>query len=80
MCAAVEEEGSRPPGLLVVGASCDVLAGKAREARWVVEEGFAGFEGLDEGVGLGLGTALTGMGSGMGGGGGGEDKRGGGEK
>lgn len=41
VCAAIEEEGSRPPGLLVVGWSCDVLC-KA-ERKWVVEEGFKDF-------------------------------------
>ncbi|KAF2229524.1 uroporphyrin-III C-methyltransferase [Viridothelium virens] len=37
VCAAVEEEGSRPPGLLVVGAACEVL--HKPKQRWVVEEG-----------------------------------------
>ena len=40
--AAIEEEGSRPPGLLVLGWSCEVLKGRDG-ARWVTEEGFAGF-------------------------------------
>ena len=40
---AVEEEGSRPPGLLVVGWSCEVLKDTGG-SKWVVEEGFAGFE------------------------------------
>jgi len=48
VCAAVEEEGSRPPGLLVVGKACEVLE-KSGGQRWVVEEGFNGFEGLGEG-------------------------------
>lgn len=48
VCAAVEEEGSRPPGLLVVGWSCEVLVkGAGQEARWIVEEGFAGLGSLD---------------------------------
>jgi uroporphyrin-III C-methyltransferase len=51
--AAVEEEGSRPPGLLVLGKACEVLyngdGGKGR--KWVVEEGF---KGLDDFVGGGL--------------------------
>ncbi|KAK5164272.1 uroporphyrin-III C-methyltransferase [Saxophila tyrrhenica] len=50
---AVEEEGSRPPGLLVVGWACGVLEReKDRGRRWAVEEGFAGLEGLEglEGV------------------------------
>ncbi|KAL9100969.1 MAG: hypothetical protein Q9163_003711 [Psora crenata] len=47
VCGAVEEEGSRPPGLLVVGWSCEVLMSLEGNGRWVTEEGFAGFEGLD---------------------------------
>ncbi|WEW57553.1 uroporphyrin-III C-methyltransferase [Emydomyces testavorans] len=38
VCAAVEAEGSRPPGLLVVGKSCEILHGN--DQNWVVEEGF----------------------------------------
>ena len=45
VCAAVEEEGSRPPGLLVVGKACEVLWNGKQ--KWVVEEGFKGFEDLD---------------------------------
>lgn len=45
VCDAVEEEGSRPPGLLVVGWSCEVLKGTGG-GRWVVEEGFGGFESV----------------------------------
>lgn len=45
VCAAVEEEGSRPPGLLVVGRACEVLHPSSGQ-RWVVEEGFGGFEDL----------------------------------
>lgn len=44
--AAVDEEGSRPPGLLVVGAVCDVLQ-KAPQ-KWVVEDGFQGLNVLDD--------------------------------
>jgi len=48
---AIEEEGSRPPGLLVLGRACEVLWGKGGEdggkgRKWVVEEGFKGLEGL----------------------------------
>ena len=43
--AAVEEEGSRPPGLLVVGWSCEVLK-ETGGAKWLLEEGFAGFAEL----------------------------------
>lgn len=45
VCLAVEEEGSRPPGLLVVGASCHVLH-KPSGRKWVVEEGFRGLDEL----------------------------------
>ncbi|KAL8791266.1 MAG: hypothetical protein Q9213_000223 [Squamulea squamosa] len=48
---AVETEGSRPPGLLVVGKACEVLKGRGG-ARWVVEEGFDGLEGFDDIVGV----------------------------
>ena len=47
VCAAVEEEGSRPPGLLVVGWSCEVLTDLKGKGKWVVEEGFSGFDGID---------------------------------
>ena len=40
---AVEEEGSRPPGLLVLGWSCEVL-NRSGGQRWVVEEGFRGLD------------------------------------
>ena len=44
VCAAVEEEGSRPPGLLIVGNACRVLCSYTQ--RWVVEEGFHGLDDL----------------------------------
>lgn len=50
VCAAVEELGSRPPGLLVVGASCGVLhsvGADADDRGWVFEEGFQGLGALD---------------------------------
>ena len=47
ICAAVEEEGSRPPGLLVVGWCCEVLEHLKGQGKWVIEEGFAGFDALD---------------------------------
>lgn len=47
VCLAVEEEGSRPPGLLVVGRACEVLE-KSGGQKWVVEEGFKGFDNLGE--------------------------------
>ena len=44
ICPAFEEEGSRPPGLLVVGRSCQVLA--ISQKKWTVDEGFQGFDKL----------------------------------
>jgi uroporphyrin-III C-methyltransferase len=44
VCAAVEEEGSRPPGLLIVGNACKVLM--KYEQKWIVEEGFHGLDDL----------------------------------
>ena len=46
--SAVEEEGSRPPGLLVVGWSCEVLKNTGG-GKWVVEDGFRGFDELMSG-------------------------------
>jgi uroporphyrin-III C-methyltransferase len=51
VCAAVEEEGSRPPGLLVLGSSCEVLH-KMGGQRWVVEDGFRGLDDLGVEKGL----------------------------
>ena len=45
ICKAVEQEGSRPPGLLVVGATCEVLH-KLGEQKWVVEEGYRELDDL----------------------------------
>lgn len=45
VCAAIEEEGSRPPGLLVVGAACQVLHKPVQ--KWTVEDGFQGLDALD---------------------------------
>ena len=50
VCAAIEEEGSRPPGLLVVGWSCEVLTDLKGKGRWVVEDSFTGFDGIDPGL------------------------------
>jgi uroporphyrin-III C-methyltransferase len=47
VAAAIEEEGSRPPGLLVLGNCCEVLVkpdGKGGR-KWVTEEGFKGLDG-----------------------------------
>lgn len=41
---AIEVEGSRPPGLLVVGASCEVLHPLEKGRAWAVEEGFRGLD------------------------------------
>lgn len=43
VCAAVEEEGSRPPGLLVVGRSCNTVRPLKNAVKWTVEDGFSGF-------------------------------------
>lgn len=59
VCAAVEEEGSRPPGLLVVGRACEVLC-KSGGQKWVVEEGFSDFDGLGESSLEELSTELRG--------------------
>ena len=45
VCKAVEVEGSRPPGLLVLGWSCNVLH-KSGGQRWVVEDGFRGLDNI----------------------------------
>ncbi|KAK0733754.1 tetrapyrrole methylase [Lasiosphaeria miniovina] len=42
---AVEQEGSRPPGLLVVGRACEALYTPEPGCSWTVEDG--GFKGLD---------------------------------
>ncbi|KAL8354749.1 hypothetical protein RB601_000486 [Gaeumannomyces tritici] len=44
---AIEQEGSRPPGLLVVGRVCEVLHSPERGRSWAVEDGFKGLD-LDE--------------------------------
>ncbi|OJD18027.1 hypothetical protein AJ78_01919 [Emergomyces pasteurianus Ep9510] len=48
VCLAIQEEGSRPPGLLVVGASCGVLH-PLTSAKWTVEDGFERLDDLGEG-------------------------------
>ncbi|PGH10559.1 hypothetical protein AJ79_05381 [Helicocarpus griseus UAMH5409] len=47
VCLAVQEEGSRPPGLLVVGASCGVLH-TLEDKNWTVEDGFKGLHELGD--------------------------------
>ncbi|KAH6981069.1 tetrapyrrole methylase [Ilyonectria sp. MPI-CAGE-AT-0026] len=49
---AIEAEGSRPPGLLVVGRACEFLHSKEKGRTWVVEEGFRGIEVEDFTMGL----------------------------
>lgn len=44
VAAAVAEEGSRPPGLLVLGSACEVLIPADQSRKWTVEEGFAAFD------------------------------------
>ncbi|KAK5046753.1 hypothetical protein LTR84_007514 [Exophiala bonariae] len=46
VCQAVEDEGSRPPGLLVVGHSCGVLHQVGENQRWSVEEGFRSLDAI----------------------------------
>ena len=45
VCMAFEAAGSRPPGLLVVGASCHVLH-NPDGLKWDIEEGFHGMDEL----------------------------------
>ncbi|KJZ72551.1 hypothetical protein HIM_08075 [Hirsutella minnesotensis 3608] len=45
---AIEAEGSRPPGLLVVGRACEALQARDASHPWTVEEGFQDVEGADE--------------------------------
>lgn len=44
---AIEAEGSRPPGLLVVGRACEALYTPEKGRSWIVEEGFKDLH-LDE--------------------------------
>ncbi|KAL9111888.1 MAG: hypothetical protein Q9227_003738 [Pyrenula ochraceoflavens] len=51
VCRAVEEEGSRPPGLLVVGKACQVLwQPEEGGPSWTVDEGFRGLDGTESGL------------------------------
>ncbi|KAI1820462.1 uroporphyrin-III C-methyltransferase [Xylaria intraflava] len=45
---AIEQEGSRPPGLLVVGRACEFLNKPGSGRGWSVEEGFRGLDVLDD--------------------------------
>ncbi|KAI1152133.1 uroporphyrin-III C-methyltransferase [Nemania diffusa] len=44
---AIEEEGSRPPGLLVVGRACEFLNKLESGRAWSVEDGFSGLDIMD---------------------------------
>ncbi|KAM0326345.1 hypothetical protein ACHAQA_006946 [Verticillium albo-atrum] len=48
---AIEAEGSRPPGLLVVGRACEALYTPEKGRAWVVEDGFRGMD-LDDVVAM----------------------------
>ncbi|KAI0448423.1 uroporphyrin-III C-methyltransferase [Xylaria acuta] len=48
---AIEQEGSRPPGLLVVGRVCEFLNNLESGRAWSVEEGFNGLD-IMQGVDL----------------------------
>ncbi|KAI1140887.1 uroporphyrin-III C-methyltransferase [Hypoxylon sp. FL0543] len=50
---AIEQEGSRPPGLLVVGRACEFLNQLEKGRAWSVEEGFRGLDFALDGVDLG---------------------------
>ncbi|KAG9237966.1 tetrapyrrole methylase [Amylocarpus encephaloides] len=51
VASAIESEGSRPPGLLVLGKSCEALVKGDPGRKWAVEEGFGGLE-FDEFLGV----------------------------
>ncbi|KAI1379879.1 uroporphyrin-III C-methyltransferase [Hypoxylon crocopeplum] len=51
---AVEQEGSRPPGLLVVGRACTFLNELEKGRAWSVEEGFRGLDFALDGLDLGV--------------------------
>ncbi|KAK4189797.1 tetrapyrrole methylase [Podospora australis] len=47
---AIETEGSRPPGLLVVGKACEALHTPQKGRSWLVEDGFKGLDFGEEGL------------------------------
>ncbi|KAJ9155294.1 Siroheme synthase [Pleurostoma richardsiae] len=51
---AIEQEGSRPPGLLVVGKACEALYTRERGRSWAVEDGFKGLDFEDVVVSSGI--------------------------
>jgi uroporphyrin-III C-methyltransferase len=58
---AIEQEGSRPPGLLVVGRACEALYTPEKGRSWVVEDGFKGLELDSEGDFGAGGLGIAGM-------------------
>lgn len=44
VASAIESEGSRPPGLLVLGSSCEALMKGDSSRKWSVEEGWGGLD------------------------------------
>jgi uroporphyrin-III C-methyltransferase len=58
VAAAIEVEGSRPPGLLVLGAACEALHKPNASKKWITEEGFKGLDNF--GTDATLNEALAG--------------------
>ena len=58
---AIEQEGSRPPGLLVVGRACEALYTPEKGRSWVVEDGFKGLDLDLEGDFAAGGLGVAGM-------------------
>jgi uroporphyrin-III C-methyltransferase len=58
---AIEQEGSRPPGLLVVGRACEALYTPEKGRSWVVEDGFKGLDLDTEGDFLAGASGIAGM-------------------
>ncbi|KAM5442465.1 uroporphyrin-III C-methyltransferase [Microsporum ferrugineum] len=59
VCLAVQEEGSRPPGLLVVGKSCEIL--HQLDEKWTVEDGFKALDSLNDDLSLDTIVAMGGI-------------------
>ncbi|KAL2129207.1 hypothetical protein VTI74DRAFT_8086 [Chaetomium olivicolor] len=58
---AIEQEGSRPPGLLVVGRACEALYTPENGRSWIVEDGFKGLDLGVEGDFVASGLGIAGM-------------------
>jgi uroporphyrin-III C-methyltransferase len=58
---AIEQEGSRPPGLLVVGRACEALYTPEKGRSWVVEDGFQGLDVDLDGAFAANGPGIAGM-------------------